>query len=98
MPPEYCQQSALSGPHYTHLTILYRYIPHQQEIDKLLKNFSTKLLHIYNLILHAVNQTKEYQHPFRFQVIYLYIVQINYHHVVYVKEQRSYHSHQTLSP
>ena len=33
---------------------------YQQEIDRLLKNFRTKVLHTYNLSIHTIDLVKEY--------------------------------------
>ena len=38
------------------------YIPYQQEMEKLLQDFSSKVLHSYNLSVHAVDLAKEYQY------------------------------------
>ena len=40
-------------------------------LDRLLKTFSTNILHTYNLLIHAL--AKEYQHPPGFKDVYLYI-------------------------
>ena len=45
----YYQQSLSVLPVSTLPTVLFRHIPHQQEIDRFLKNFGTKVLHTYNL-------------------------------------------------
>ena len=54
-------------------TILHRHIPHKKEVDDLLKNFSTKVLHSYNLPIHEILLAEEYQHSPMFKDIYLYI-------------------------
>ena len=48
-------------------------IPHKQEIDKLLRNFSTNILHTYNLPIDRVHLAEEYQHLPRLKDIYQYI-------------------------
>ena len=50
-----------------------KHIPHQQERDSLLKNFITKVLHTYNLTIHAAELAKEYNHSPRLKDIYPYI-------------------------
>ena len=75
IPTEYYQQSGPLVPLNSQLTILCKSIPHQQEIDKLMKNFSTKIMHTYNLPIHSIEFAKEYQHSPRFKDIYLSITQ-----------------------
>ena len=55
------------------VTIIHMHFPHQQGIDNLLKNFSTKSLHTYNFPTQANDLAKEYQHSPRFKYIYLCI-------------------------
>ena len=42
------------------LTILQRHMAHKQEIYKVLKNFSSKVLYKYNSPIHTINLAKEY--------------------------------------
>ena len=62
--PEYCQQSGQLVTLSIPLTSLCRYILYQQEIDKLLKKISTKVLYTHNMPMHSVYLVKEYQHSF----------------------------------
>ena len=70
-PPKYYQQSVQLVPLNTHFTTSCRHILHQQEVDKTPKNFSTKVFHIYNLQIYAVDLAKEYRNSPRFKDIYL---------------------------
>ena len=54
--------------------VLHRHITYQHEIDKHLKNFSSKILSKYNLPVYANNLSKKYQQSIRFKDINLYMV------------------------
>ena len=55
--------------------VLCWYIPYQQDIYRLLKNFNMKVFHRCILLILAVDLVKEYQHSPRFKKIYPYIGQ-----------------------
>ena len=58
---------------FTNPLTIEKHMPRQQEIGKLLINFSTNVFHTCNLPMHTIEFAKECQHSAGFKDIYLYI-------------------------
>ena len=74
-PPEieYTQTFQALVPIDTPLSIICRYIPRQSDIDKIVRNIETHVIHSLELLIQAQDLIKAYQHSTRFCNIYQYI-------------------------
>ena len=74
-PPEieYTQMPQALVPIDTPLSIIRKHIPRQSDIDKIIKNIETHVIHSLELLIQAQDLVKEYQHSTRFCDIYQYI-------------------------
>ena len=70
---EYTQTSQALVPIDTPLSIICKHIPTQSDIDKIVKNIETCVIHSLELPIQAQDLTKAYQHSTRFCDIYQYI-------------------------
>ena len=57
----------------TPLLIICKHIPRQSDIDKIVKNIETWIIHSLELLIQAQDLVKAYQHATRFCDIYQYI-------------------------
>ena len=57
----------------TPLSIIRKHIPRQSDIDKIVKNIETHVIHSLELPIQAQDLVKAYQHSTRFCDIYQYI-------------------------
>ena len=57
----------------TPLSIIHKHIPRQSDIDKIVKNIETHVIHSLKLPIQAQDLIKVYQHSNRFRDIYQYI-------------------------
>ena len=58
----------------TPLSIIRKHIPRQSDIDKIVKNIETRVIHSLELLIQAQDLVKAYQHSTRFHDIYQYIL------------------------
>ena len=74
-PPEieYTQTSQALVPIDTPLSIICKHIPRQSDIDKIVRNIETRVIHILELPIQAQDLIKAYQHSTCFHDIYQYI-------------------------
>ena len=74
-PPEikYAQTPQALVPIDTPLSIILKHIPRQSDIDKIVKNIETCIIHSLELPIQAQDLVKAYQHSIRFHDIYQYI-------------------------
>ena len=74
-PPEikYTQTPQALVPIDTPLSIIRKHIPRQSDIDKIVKNIETCVIHSLELPIQAQDLIKVYQHSTHFHVIYQYI-------------------------
>ena len=74
-PPEieYTQTSQALVPIDTPLSIIHKHIPRQSDIDKIVKNIETHVIHSLELPIQAQDLIKVYQHSTHFHNIYQYI-------------------------
>ena len=74
-PPEikYTQTSQALVPIDTPLSIIHKHIPRQSDIDKIVRNIETHVIHSLELPIQAQDLIKAYQHSTHFQDIYQYI-------------------------
>ena len=74
-PPEieYTQTPQVLVPIDTPLSIICKNIPRQSDIDKIVKNIETCVIHSLELPIQAQDLIKEYQHSTHFHDIYQYI-------------------------
>ena len=74
-PPEieYTQVPQALVPIDTPLSIIHKHIPRQSDIDKIVKNIETRIIHSLELLIQAQDLVKAYQHSTRFCDIYQYI-------------------------
>ena len=75
LPPEieYTQTPQALVPIDTPLSIIHKHIPRQSDIDKIVKNIETCIIHSLELPIQAQDLVKAYQHSTRFCDIYQYI-------------------------
>ena len=66
----------------TPLSIICKHIPRQSDIDKIVKNIETCVIHSLELRIQAQDLVKAYQHSTHFHDIYQYIQMENSHPVV----------------
>ena len=74
-PPEieYTQTPQALVPIDTPSSIICKHIPRQSDIDKIVKNIKTRVIHSLELPIQAQDLVKAYQHSTRFCDIYQYI-------------------------
>ena len=74
-PPEmeYTQAPQALVPIKTPLSIIHKYIPRQSDIDKIVRNIETCVIHSLELPIQAQDLIKAYQHSINFCDIYQYI-------------------------
>ena len=74
-PPEieYTQTPQALVPIDTPLSIICKHIPRQSDIDKIVRNIETRVIHSLELLIQAQDLIKAYQHSTRFHDIYQYI-------------------------
>ena len=74
-PPEieYTQTPQALVPIDTPLSIIYKHIPKQSDIDKIVRNIETHVTHSLELPIQAQDLIKVYQHSTHFHDIYQYI-------------------------
>ena len=70
---EYTQMPQALVPIDTPLSIIHKHIPRQSDIDKIVKNIETSVIHSLELLIQAQDLIKAYQHSTRFGDIYQYI-------------------------
>ena len=70
---EYTQMPQALVPIDTPLSIIHKHIPRQSDIDKIVKNIETHVIHSLELLIQAQDLIKAYQHSTRFRDIYQYI-------------------------
>ena len=70
---EYTQIPQVLVPIDTPLSIIYKHIPRQSDIDKIVKNIETSVIHRLELPIQAQDLIKVYQHSTHFCHIYQYI-------------------------
>ena len=58
----------------TPLSIICKHIPRQSDIDKIVKNIETCVIHSLELLIQAQDLLKAYQHSTHFHDIYQYII------------------------
>ena len=63
---EYTQTSQALVPIDTPLSIICKHIPRQSDIDKIVKNIETHVIHSLELLIQAQNLVKVYQHSTHF--------------------------------
>ena len=52
------------------LSIIHKHIPRQSDIDKIVKNIETGIIHSLELLIQAQDLIKAYQHSTHFHDIY----------------------------
>ena len=74
-PPEikYTQMPQALVPIDTPLSIIHKHIPRQSDIDKIVKNIETRVIHSLELPIQAQDLVKAYQHSTHFHDMYQYI-------------------------
>ena len=74
-PPEieYTQTPQALVPIDTPLSIICKHIPRQSDIEKIVRNIETRVIHSLELPFQAQDLVKAYQHSTRFRDIYQYI-------------------------
>ena len=70
---KYTQTPQALVPIDTPLSIIRKHIPRQSDIDKIVKNIETRIIHSLELPIQAQGLTKAYQHSTHFCDIYQYI-------------------------
>ena len=70
---EYTQTPQAVVPIDTPLSIIRKHIPRQSDIDKIVRNIETRVIHSLELPIQAQDLVKAYQHSTRFRDIYQYI-------------------------
>ena len=60
-------------PIYMPLSIIHKHIPRQSDVDKIVKNIETHVIHSLELLIWAQDLIKAYQHSTHFHDIYQYI-------------------------
>ena len=74
-PPEikYTQAPQALVPIDTPLSVIRKHIPRQSDIDKIVRNIETRVIHSLELPIQAQDLVKAYQHSIHFHDIYQYI-------------------------
>ena len=70
---EYTQMPQSLVPIDTPLSIIHKHIPRQSDIDKIVRNIETHVIHSLELPIQAQDLVKAYQHSTHFCHIYQYI-------------------------
>ena len=70
---EYTQTPQALVPIDTPLSIICKHIPRQSDIDKIVRNIETHVIHSLELLIQAQDLVKAYQHSTHFRDIYQYI-------------------------
>ena len=70
---EYTQTPQALVPIDTPLSIICKHIPRQSDIDKIVRNIETYVIHSLELPIQAQDLVKAYQHSYHFHDIYHYI-------------------------
>ena len=70
---EYTQMPQALVPNDTPLSIICKHIPRQSDIDKIVKNIETRVIHSLELPIQAQDLVKVYHHSTHFHDIYQYI-------------------------
>ena len=70
---EYTQTSQALVPIDMPLSIIHKHIPRQSDIDKIVKNIETHVIHSLELLIQAQDLVIAYQHSTHFRDIYQYI-------------------------
>ena len=70
---EYTQTPQALVPIDTPLSIIHKHIPRQSDIDKIVRNIETHVIHSLELPIQAQDLIKAYQHSTHFHDIYQYI-------------------------
>ena len=70
---KYTQTSQALVPIDTPLSIIRKHIPRQSDIDKIVRNIETCIIHSLELPIQVQDLIKAYQHSTRFHAIYQYI-------------------------
>ena len=70
---EYTQMPQVLVPIDTPLSIIHKHIPRQFDMDKIVKNIETRVIHSLELLIQAQDLIKAYQHSIRFRDIYQFI-------------------------
>ena len=55
------------------MSIIHKHIPRQSDIDKIVRNIETRIIHSLELLIQAQDLVKAYQHSTHFHDIYQYI-------------------------
>ena len=71
---KYTQTPQALVPIDTPLSIIHKHIPRQSDIDKIVKNIETCVIHSLELLIQAQDLVKAYQHSTHFCDIYQYII------------------------
>ena len=58
----------------TPLSIIHKHIPRQSDMDKIVKNIETHVIHSLELLIQAQDLIKAYEHSTHFHDIYQYII------------------------
>ena len=61
------------------MSIIRKHIPRQSDIDKIVRNIETRIIHSLELLIQAQDLVKAYQHSTPFRDIYQYITDGNFH-------------------
>ena len=69
----YTQTPQALVPIDTPLSIIRKHIPRQSDIDKIVRNIETRVIHSLELLIQAQDLIKAYQHSTHFRDIYQYI-------------------------
>ena len=70
---KYTQTPQALVPIDTPLSIIHKHIPRQSDIDKIVRNIETCIIHSLELLIQAQDLIKAYQHSTHFRDIYQYI-------------------------
>ena len=83
-PPEikYTQICQALVPIDTPLSIIHKHIPRQSDIDKIVRNIETCVIHSLELPIQAQDLVKAYQHSIHFHDIYQYITVLELEHLI----------------
>ena len=76
---KYTQTPQALVPIDTPLSIIRKHIPRQSDIDKIVRNIETSVIHSLKLTIQAQDLIKAYQHSTHFHDIYQYITDGNFH-------------------
>ena len=71
---EYTQTPQALVPIDTSLSIIHKHFPRLSDIDKIVKNIETHVIHSLDLLIQAQDLVKAYQHSTHFHDIYQYII------------------------